>query len=69
MFYFPGSWHIGSVIQWLLNLFLAVEFWPFYLMEPMDWDDNERRGAGSLFILMVLIAAMVLGGLIVAGVV
>lgn len=69
MFYLPGSWHIGSVIQWVINVFLAVEFWPFSLMDPMDWDHNERRGAGSLFILLVLIAALVVGGLIVAGVI
>jgi len=69
MFYFPGSWHIGSVIQWVINLFLTLEFWPFYSMDAMDWDDNERRGTGSLFILVVLVAALVLGGLIVAGVV
>ncbi len=59
MWYFPGSWHVGTTLQWFLNLWLIWEWWPFSLMDPLDWDDNERRGAGSLFILLILIVAAV----------
>jgi hypothetical protein len=67
MFYLPGSWHVGSVLQWFINLWLAIEFWPFHLMDPLEWDDRERRGAGSLFIVLVLVVAIVVGALILTG--
>jgi hypothetical protein len=59
MFYFPGSWYVGTALQWLINIWLVWEFWPFSLCEPVDWDDRERRGAGSWVILLLLIAAIV----------
>lgn len=67
MFYFPGSWYVGTFVQWFANLWVAIEFWPFHLMDPFDWDDRERRGAGSLCILLVLITAVVIGVIIGVG--
>ncbi len=69
MFYFPGSWYVGTTLQWFVNLWLMFEFWPFSHWDSMDWDDNERRGAGSLVILLVLMAIAVLVTLRVTGVV
>lgn len=69
MFYFPGSWYIGSAIEWFLNLWITIEFWPFSQFEQLDWDDNERRGAGSLFILLVLLVAGTAGALVMTGVI
>lgn len=67
MFYFPGSWHVGTVLQWFINLWLVLEFWPFHLMDPVEWDDRERRGAGSLVILLFLVALIVVGVLFLTG--
>lgn len=67
MFYLPGSWHVGSVLEWFLNLWIVIEFWPFSSMEQLEWDDRERRGAGSLVILLVLVGAVVVGALYLAG--
>jgi hypothetical protein len=69
MFYLPGSWYVGSALQHFLNAWLVLEFWPFALMDPLDWDDNERRGAGSWCILLAAIAAIVAAALVISGVV
>jgi hypothetical protein len=47
VFYIPGSWYIGRCLEALI----AHEYSPV----DLEWDDNDRRGAGSiLFVLGVL---------------
>lgn len=68
MVYLPGSWYVGTLLQWFINLWLIFEFWPF-CYDPVEWDDNERRGAGSLVILLLLVAAIVVVALFATGVI
>jgi len=51
VFYFPGSWYVGRAVE----LIISVEVFPWPVP---DWNDDDRRGAGSIVIGLALLAGI-----------
>ena len=60
MFYFPGSLFVGRIVE----LIWSVEVFPW---NAPDWNDDDRRGAGSIVIGLALLVGIGAGVAWMAG--